>query len=75
LFIEGILTETSVFKGEKGSICSKEAYAGKLKKHMYLWKGNHVCSKQEHPVHGFTVLNDLRFQSNTSCNFGVPRWR
>jgi hypothetical protein len=30
---------------EIGSVSSKYAYSGELKKYMYLWKRNHLCWK------------------------------
>jgi hypothetical protein len=53
----------------------KQAYLAKLKKHIYLSKGNHLCLKQKHLAHCFSAKLELVFERKTSCNLGVARWR
>jgi hypothetical protein len=56
-----------VFQVEIGSVSSKEAFSGVLKKEMNLPKYNHLCWKQEHLEHFFLVNIELVFERNTSC--------
>jgi hypothetical protein len=42
---------------------------------MYMSKENHLCSKQQHLVHGFPVRSELVFESNASMNSQLPRLR
>jgi hypothetical protein len=55
-----------VFKVEKCSYCSKEAYSAKLKKHMYLLKETSLLEVET----SSTLLpseNSVSFWENTSC--------
>jgi hypothetical protein len=62
-----------VFIVEIGCVCSRKAYYAELKKHMYLYKGNHLCQMLHHVAHCFTMRTELNCERNTSCNLGVSR--
>jgi hypothetical protein len=38
-------------------------------------KENHLCQKQEHLAHCFTMITELVFEWNNYCNLGVSRWQ